>query len=89
MAVVEVDGLTTKGDMAMVEAGVAVVADGKDSCPAEMTDVITNKAQEIFTKYDPDLKPSAFRVKELQPPPSTTQKALGAFVKFGNMFSGR
>ena len=89
MLVVEVDGVTTKGDMAMVEAGVAVVADGKDNNPTEMTDAITDKSQEIFAKYNPDLEPSAYRTQALIPPPSTTQKALGAFVKLGNMFSGR
>lgn len=89
MLVVEVDGLTTKGDMAMVEAGVAMVADGKDNSPTEMTDAISNKNTEIFNKYNPGLRPSAFRTQELIPPPSTTQKALGAFVKVANMFSGR
>ena len=89
MLVVEADGVTTKGDMAMVEGGVAVVADGKDNNPTEMTDSITDNSQEIFAKYNPSLEPSAYRTQELIPPPSTTQKALGTFVKFANMFSGR
>lgn len=65
MLVVEVDGLTTKGDMAMVDAGVAVVADGKDNRPAEMTDAITDKSQEIFAKYNPSLLSSVQRTQAL------------------------
>jgi hypothetical protein len=89
MLVAEVDGLTTKGDMAMVEAGVAVVADGKDNNPSSVTDAVHNEMGNIFAKYNPDLEPSAYRTQELIPPPSPTQKALGTFVKFANMFSGR
>ena len=65
MLLVELDGLTTKGDMAMVDAGVAVVADGKDNRPAEMTDSISDKSQEVFAKYNPNLLSSVLRTQAL------------------------
>ena len=58
MLVVEVDGLTTKGDMAMAAAGVTVVTDGND-----LPEVISEKLQAILAKYNPELTPSAYRLK--------------------------